>query len=277
MLSREFDFFAPSELGEALSVLRDSGDDAKVLAGGMSLMPMMNLGLVRPRVVLSLNHIDGLDYVREDGNSISFGALVRHYQVATHPTIRRFCPMLAEAAAHIGDVQVRHRGTAAGSIAHADPAADYLPVLIAYGATFTLRSSTGDRQITAEDFFVDFMTTALSPDELLVEISVPKESDVARSAYRKLARLEGSFAIVNAGAVIDRSTVRVAVGGVGGRPILIEQPWEIGGSEGSVVAQIGQLVYEATKGVVGEDADYKRSVARTFSERALRAALTKAS
>ena len=177
MLAKEFEFHAPEEVDAALDLLGNGGGIVKVLAGGMSLVPAMNLGLVRPDTVLSLNHVRGLDHVEDRGDTVAFGAMVRHERIAGDPLIRSAFPLLAAAAEVIGDVQIRHRGTLGGSLAHADPAADYLPVMTVLGATMRLRSREGERAVPARDFFVDIMLTDLAPDELLVEVEVPKLPD----------------------------------------------------------------------------------------------------
>ena len=143
MITEEIAFHTPKGVDDALRLLDEHADDAKILAGGMSLVPTMNLGLARPQILISLNHVQGLDGIAEDGDVLRLGAMVRHARVVTDPTIARHAPLLAEAAALVGDPQVRNRGTLGGSVAHADPAADYLPALVALGASLVVRSSTG--------------------------------------------------------------------------------------------------------------------------------------
>ncbi|MEE8147109.1 MAG: FAD binding domain-containing protein, partial [Longimicrobiales bacterium] len=161
MISQEFQFEAPSTLNEALALLDRHGEDAKVLSGGMSLVPVMTLGLLETDMIISLNHIEELVGVREDRETLRIGALTTHDEVATNPIIREHAPLLADAAEMIGDVQIRNRGTLGGSIAHADPAADYLPVALVLGARFHLKSRGGERTVDAKDFFQGLMMTAL--------------------------------------------------------------------------------------------------------------------
>jgi carbon-monoxide dehydrogenase medium subunit len=274
MLAKEFDFHAPAELDEALGLLGGDGV-VKVLAGGMSLVPAMNLGLVRPDRVVSLNHVRGLREVEDGGDAIRLGAMVTHEQVASDPLIAGGVPPLATAASLIGDVQIRHRGTVGGSLSHADPAADYLPVMAALGATLTLCSGDGgERTVAARDFFVDIMLTDLQRDELVVSVEVPKVPAGAGSAYVRLARVEGSFAIVNAAAMVD-GAVTIAIGGATGAPVVVEPDVDPAAGE-SALAEIGDAAYEAAEDAFGDlnaSAEYRRELARVYARRAVQAAL----
>jgi aerobic carbon-monoxide dehydrogenase medium subunit len=278
MISNEIEFHAPATLAEALGLLADDGDELTVLSGGMSLVPMMNLGLVRPEKVLSLNKVGELDQVTERDRELVVGALVRHARVATDPLIRRHCPVLAAAAEVIGDVQVRNRGTIGGSVAHADPAADYLPVLAALGGSVTLTSRGGERTLAPEEFFIDLMFTSREPEEIVTAVTVPKLADGWRSAYTRLARVEGSFAIVNAAAVVagDRSSATVALGGVGPRPVVVDVTEQLrGGVDDAGLAAVGEVVREAARDASGDlmsDATYRREMASVFARRACAAA-----
>jgi len=173
LISTEIEFSAPETLAGVLSVLAEHEYDVTVLSGGMSLLPMMNLGLATPDRVVSLNRVDTLCTITEDAAELVIGSRVRHVQVAADLLIAQHCPALAMAASRIGDVQVRNRGTIGGSVSHADPSADYLPVLVASGASIVLESSTGGRQLSAREFFIYLMYTAPQPSELVTEIRVP--------------------------------------------------------------------------------------------------------
>ena len=186
------------------------------------MMPAMNLGILRPETVVSLNHIPALDYVEEESDHLRIGSMVRHNRVATDLLIQRHVPILSETAKVIADVQIRHRGTLGGSVAHADPAADYLPVLVALDASIVVASADRERTITARDFFVDVMMTALEPSEAIVRIDVPKLAAGAGSAYKRFARVEGSFAIVNAAAIVGDDVSVVAIGGATATPVLVD-------------------------------------------------------
>ncbi len=270
MLSKEFEFHAPREVEQALELLAGSMGEKKVLAGGMSLMPVMNLGLSRPDAVISLNHVTGLDGVEESDATLRIGAMVRHDRIESDPLIARYCPLLLTAASVIGDVQVRHRGTIGGSAAHADPAADYLPVLVSAGASIEIARSGGRRTIPARDFFVDIMRTALGLDELLVGIEIPKLPDGSGSAYLRLARLEGSFPIVNAAAVVTNGSATIAIGGATGKPALVET------ASSDTPEQIEEAAAEACHDAFGDlsgTAAYRTSLARVYARRAFEAAL----
>ncbi len=278
MISEEFDFEAPSALPDALALLARHGADATLLSGGMSLMPMTTLGLVYPGLIISLNHIAELDYVREDGAELRIGALTRHADVAANPLIREHAPLLAEAAAMIGDVQVRNRGTIGGSIAHADPAANYLPAALALGARLRLQSEAGERSVEARDFFQGVMTTAIEANEMLTEIAIPKLAAGTGTSYQRLIRVEGNFAIVIAAAIVEpgRQAARVALGNVAPGPVLVDVSAQVeGGLDDGALAAIGDAAFEAADAAASDlagDANYRRQMARVFARRAVQSA-----
>src|SRR6185436_15108284 len=174
MIAPQFDYEAPTTIDEALSLLSANADDAKILAGGHSLIPAMKLRLAQPALLVDLGRIKGLSYIREDGNSILIGAMTTHYEIESSSLLKSICPLLPECASHIGDVQVRNKGTIGGSVAHSDPAGDWPAAIIALNAEIVATSKNGDRTIKADDFFVDLLTTALEPGEILREIRVNK-------------------------------------------------------------------------------------------------------
>jgi carbon-monoxide dehydrogenase medium subunit len=270
MISQEFEFHAPSTVAEAVGLLAANAEDGKVLAGGMSLVPAMNLGIARPTAVISLNRVSELDYVRDDGDVLRIGAMTRHVRIETDPVIAGAFPLLGRAASVIGDVQVRNRGTIGGSVAHADPAADYLPVMLVLGASFKVASSSGERTIAARDFFQGVMATALEPEELLVEIELRKLPAGTGTSYLRLARLEGSFPLANAAAVVDGGPAVVAVGGTTAAPFLVEVE-----SPESLDA-VEEAAREAAGGAFDDlaaTADYRRAMAGVYARRAVEAAL----
>src|SRR5919204_5522496 len=173
MYPANFDYVRPSSLDEAVALLKQHGDEAKVLAGGHSLIPAMKLRLARPAVVVDIGRISALSYIREAAGVIAIGAMTTHAEVEDSTLLREKCPLLSETASHIGDVQVRNRGTIGGSLAHADPAADYPAAILALDAEIDVVGPQGKRTIVADQFFVDLLQTALAPDEILTEVRVP--------------------------------------------------------------------------------------------------------
>ena len=284
MYPRQFDYVAPTSLEEALEALA-SNPGAKVMSGGMSLIPMMKLRLLSPGTVIDIGRIEGLDAIAENGDGITIGALVRHARTASDGLVATHARALAEAASWTGDAQVRNRGTTCGALAHADLAADQPAAALACGATMVARSASGTREIPASEFFVDTLTSALAPDEILVEVRLPKTGVGEGSAYDKLGRRGGhsDYAVAGAAAWVKRSNgsiddARIALTGVGTKPMLAEGSMEaIIGSDGSDDA-IAAAAGRATEGVtVLEDLygseEYKAHLASVFVGRALRKAI----
>lgn len=215
MFPANFDYVRPSTVEEAVKLLAKHGDDAKVLAGGHSLIPAMKLRLARPKVVVDIGRIANLSYIREAGGAIAIGAMTTHADVEASKTLRDTSPLLAETAAHIGDVQVRNKGTIGGSLVHADPAGDWPAAILALDAEIELAGPRGRRTVKADGFFVDLLQTATAADEVLVEIRVPMTS--AKVAYEKTEQKASGFAIAGVAVVVDPDGVRVAVTGVGAK------------------------------------------------------------
>lgn len=278
MISQEFEFYAPKRLSDALALLQRHGEDAKLLAGGMTLMPMMTLGLLRPRVVISLNHVGELDFVSDGKNMLRIGAMTRHGTIAKNELVRERFPLLATAAGHIGDVQVRHRGTIGGSLSHADPAADYPVVMLATNAQFKLRSAKGERKVKARDFFKGLMHTDLREGEVLTEVQVPSLPDGTGSAYLRLHRVEGNFPIVNAAAVIEKNfkSARIALGGIGLTAVVIDVSKRLtGGLTEQALREVSEDAFTASRDAYSDlngDADYRRAMARVYAKRVIEAA-----
>jgi aerobic carbon-monoxide dehydrogenase medium subunit len=276
MLAADFEFHTPTDLSGALQLLADKGPGAKVLAGGMSMVPTVNLGLLRPTCVVSLNHVPGLDSIDDSGDELRIGALVRHARVASDPAIQQHAPALAAAASVIGDVQVRNRGTLGGSVAHADPAADYLPVLVAFGATIVVQGPAGTRELAAREFFVDVMLTQLTADEIVTEVRVPKLQPGAGSGYARLARVEGSFAIVNAAAVVDGSRCVIGIGGAVPAPVVAELDLDPPDASEASLGPVGEAARNACDDAYDDlsgSADYRRAMAGVYARRAVAIAL----
>ena len=200
MIPAQFDYRRASTLDEALSLLADGGEDAKLLAGGHSLLPLMKLRLAAPALLVDIGRLTDLSFVREEGDDIAVGALTRHRDVETSDVLRTHAPLLAHVAGQVGDPQVRHRGTIGGSIAHGDPASDLPAACLALGARFKAVGPGGERTVDAAEFFLGFLETALEPDEVLTEIRFPKVTGAGWS-FQKFNRRAQDWAIVGVAAV----------------------------------------------------------------------------
>jgi carbon-monoxide dehydrogenase medium subunit len=284
MYPREFEYLAPSSLDEALEALA-SHPGAKVMAGGMSLLPLMKMRLLSPATVVDIGRIDGLDSIEDRGDHLAIGALVRHAATAASPLVQQYATALAQAAALTGDVQVRNRGTTCGALAHADLAADQTAAALALGATLVAKSTSGTREIAASEFFVDTLTSALTPEEILIEVRVPKSGNGEASAYTKLGRRggESDYAVAGVAAWVRKSNgsvdaARVALTGVGTVAVVAGGVGDaLVGSDGSSAA-IAAAATHATDGMtVLEDlygsVAYKSHLAQVYVKRALTAAL----
>jgi len=199
MISAPFDYVRANTLEEALTLLAQN-EDAKILAGGHSLIPAMKLRLARPTLLIDIARLQDLTYVREEGGQIRIGAMTTHYQIESSDLLKNLCPLLPECASHIGDLQVRNKGTIGGSLAHADPAGDWPAAAIALNAELVATSKNGDRTINVNDFFVDMLTTALQPGEILREIRINKTNDRTGHAYVKMPHPASGFAVVGVAA-----------------------------------------------------------------------------
>ena len=220
MIPKEFDYVAPTSVGEAVTALQQGGEDAKVLAGGHSLIPTMKLRLAAPTLLVDLGRIEDLKQIRGSNGTLDVGSMVTHYRLHTEGDITSGVPLLAETAYSIGDSQVRARGTLGGSIAHADPAADLPAAILVLGGTIV----TNNREIPATDFFLDLFTTALEPGEILTAVRLPRAKDRTGSAYVKIRNKASHYALVGAAAVVtldaDGTCTDIAIGitGAGVKP-----------------------------------------------------------
>ena len=277
MLSSRFDYHRPGTLDEALKLLSEL-DDAKVLAGGQSLIPVMKLRLAAPAHLVDINRVPGLDAIEEGDGSLRIGALVRHNQMVSSGTVAGF-PMLAAAAPQIADPIVRNLGTVGGSLAHADPAGDWGAVMLAAGASVIVRGPRGERELAMTEFLVDVFTTALEPDEILTQVRVPKPSGPSGGTYLKLERKIGDFATVGAAVQVELSNgtiarAGIALTGVGATNIhATDAEASLAGAEPTeaAFAEAGRLAAAATNPVadVRGSAEYKRHVADVFVRRGL--------
>ena len=205
MIPAAFDYVRADSAEAALALLAEHGDEAKLMAGGHSLLPLMKLRLAVPAVVVDIGRLTDLSYIREDGDTIAIGALTRHHDLATSALLHEHLPLLAHATAKVGDPQVRHRGTLGGALSHGDPAADHPAVLLALGGELVIRGPAGERTVAADDFFTGFLETALGPDELLTEVRIPKATGAGWS-FQKFNRRAQDWAIVGVAAVHNGRT-----------------------------------------------------------------------
>ena len=281
MIPQEFDYSRPTTVQEAVDLLADG--EAKVLAGGMSLIPLMKLRLSAPEHVVDLGRIPELNRIAEDGGSLHLGALLTHHQVASSGLVQEKCPLMAETAAHIGDAQVRNMGTLGGSAAHADPAADYPAALCALEAKVRLVRKDSERVMGIEDFFVDVLTTAVEPEEIITELVLPIEEPGTGVSYQKLRQPASGFAIVGIAARVRKdggkiTMARIGVTGLGAtayRATGVETLLE--GTEGSQ-ADVARASAAVDEGIdansdLHASSDYRKHVARVFTARAVHAAL----
>jgi carbon-monoxide dehydrogenase medium subunit len=282
-----FDYVAPATLEEAIGLLSRHGADAKLLAGGQSFVPMANFRVLRPQVVIDLNRIESLAYISEREGGLAIGAMTRHRAIERSTLVRERCPLMAEAVPNIAHAAIRNRGTLGGSLSHADPAAEWPVVAVALGATLVARSARGERTIPAAEFFVALLSTALEPDEVLVEIRFPGAPARTGCAFLEVSRRHGDFALVSVGAQVTLSVagkveaVRLALGGVGASPfdaaglaggLLATQP------DAQALAELGRGIAAAIE--PSEDlhasAQYRRDVAAVLVPRALQTAFERA-
>jgi carbon-monoxide dehydrogenase medium subunit len=282
-----FDYHRAATVQEAIALLQEHGDDAKLLAGGHSLLPVMKLHLAEPAHLIDIGPLADLRGVHADGDTLRIGALTTHTQIETDPTLRQRCPLLAETAARVGDRQVRNRGTIGGTLAHADAAADYPAAILALDAEMIAHGPAGERTIPAGDFFVGFLTTALSPDELLTEIRVPASSPPTGASYQKLANQASGYAIVGVAAVVTLdgdgrcANLRVGITGTGDHAVRATAV-----EEALRGASLDEATVRAAANAAGEGIDplddlhasagYRLNVTRGLTRRALLAAAERA-
>jgi aerobic carbon-monoxide dehydrogenase medium subunit len=215
MIPAKFEYVRPDTVGGAVAALAEGGEDAKVIAGGQSLLPLLRLRLAYPDLLVDVGGIDELKGVSDAGDSLLIGSRTTHYELVHDPLVAEHCGLLAEAAGTVADPAVRHRGTIGGSLAHGDPAGDLPAVTLALDATLVVSGPGGDREISAPDFFVDYLTTALEPDEILTGVRVPKLDGDWGYRYEKFHRTAQAWAIVGVAAVARRSNGHVAEARIG--------------------------------------------------------------
>lgn len=218
MIPAAFDYVRAESAAHAVSLLAEHGDEAKLLAGGHSLLPLMKYRLAAPAVLVDIGRLADLSYIRDDGEQVAIGALTRHRDLEISELLRSQVPLLAAAASHVGDPQVRHRGTLGGSLSHGDPASDLPSVVLALRGTLVVTGPRGRREISADDFFTGFLETALAPDELLTEIRVPKVPGAGWS-FQKFNRRAQDWAIVGCAVVVSNAHSGVGLVNMDSRPV----------------------------------------------------------
>ena len=286
MFPSPFDYVRASSVEEAVSLLQQHGEEAKLLAGGHSLLPMMKLRLAAPSMLIDIGRIPDLAGVQTNG-TISLGPTTTYATVMDSEELARLCPLLAETAAQVGDMQVRNRGTVGGSVAHADPASDMPAAMLALDATFTARGPGGERSIAASDFFQGLFMTALQPDEVLTRISIARPPQGAGMAYEKFRNPASGYAIVGVAAVAalagdgTLSDVRVAITGAGAQPVramAVEAALRGQAPDDGALAAAAE---HATEGLqlmsdMHASEDYRAHLTRVFTRRALKRAIERA-
>lgn len=286
MISAPFEYEAPTTVAEAVRRLSELGERGKVLAGGHSLIPLMKLRLAQPEVLVDIGHLGELRHIHAKDGLLAIGALATHAQVAADALVRERCPLLAETAGQIGDPQVRNAGTIGGALAHADPAADYPATILALDADVIVQGPRGSRTIAATDFFTGLLTTALAPDELLVEVLVPQLVEGAGGAYVKLPNKASHYAVVGVAAAVKLQDGKVASLGVGITGAGA-QPRRAAAVERTLVGQaptpeaIARAAEGAAEGIdllsdVHGSAEYRAAMARVYTRRAITEAVRRA-
>jgi carbon-monoxide dehydrogenase medium subunit len=286
MFPAAFDYVSPSTLDEALGVLAKRGDDAKVLAGGMSLIPLLKLRFAQPALIVDIGRIPGLNGIKRDDGHVAIGALARHVDIERSQELAKLVPVMAEAVHWIADPLVRNRGTLVGSVCHADPSGDWGSIMLALNAELVARSAKGERVIPVDGFFDGPFTTKLRPDEVVTEIRIPLPTGQAGGSYHKLERKVGDFATVAATVQIELDGRKVKKAGIGLTSVsdtnLKAKKAEqfLVGKEltDDVIAQAARLAAEAAepKDDIRGTAAYKKDVVRVFVQRGLKAALARA-
>jgi carbon-monoxide dehydrogenase medium subunit len=279
MIPAAFDYLKPATVEDAVAALADAGEEAKVLAGGHSLLPVLRLRLAEPSLLVDLGGLPQLRGIRQEGDTLVIGAMTTHAEVATDPLVGESAALLRQAAASVGDRQVRHRGTIGGSLAHADPAGDLPTVVVALDADLVVVGPSGTRTVPAAEFFVDYFTTALRPDELLVEVRVPRLPGWG-ACYAKVSRTAQAWATVAVAAAVRRGNgtiaeARVALTNMGPTPVrarAVEQA--VAGSGPDGLAAAAQQAREGTSPPTDTtaSAEYRGHLATVLTRRALVAA-----
>jgi carbon-monoxide dehydrogenase medium subunit len=282
MIPASFDYIRADSLSDAVQALADGGEDAKVIAGGQSLMPLLRLRLAHPELLVDVGGLDELRGVSDDGDGLNIGAMTTIHQLVHDPMIAEHCGLMAQAAGTVADPAVRHRATLGGSLAHSDPAGDLPSVILALDAVFTARGPGGERQITAADFFVDYLTTSLSADEILTGIRVPKLGPDWGYRYEKFHRTAQAWATVGVAALARRANgqvaeARIGLTNMGSVPLRASAAEAAMAGADASAAAVSAAAATADEGTqppadLHGASDYRRHLARVLTGRALTAA-----
>lgn len=283
MIPAAFEYAAPSSIAETISLLQDHGDEAKILAGGHSLLPLMKLRLAAPGILIDLGRVRDLAYIRDEDGHVAIGPMTTHYMLESSDLLRQRLPLLSTAASTVGDMQVRNRGTIGGSLAHADPASDLPTVVTALRGQIVATGPNGDRTIAARDFFQDIWTSALEPDEVVTEIRIPHGTDRSAYAYEKFRQRASDWAIVGVAVSLDRQNgsierASVVLTNVGTTPVTatgVEQALAGQEANAETVRRAAELASDGLdpSPELKASPDYKRHLARVLTRRALANAL----
>jgi aerobic carbon-monoxide dehydrogenase medium subunit len=281
MIPAKFDYEVAGSVDEAIELL--GSEDAKLLAGGHSLLPLMKLRLARPALLVDIGRLEDLSYVRDAGETLAVGPLTRHHDLATDPLVQEHCPLLSRAAGLIGDPQVRHRGTIGGSLAHGDPASDLPTILVALDAEIAAKGPEGERTFAAGDFFRSLFETALGPQDVITEIRIPKLGTSTGCSYLKFTRRAQDWATVGVAAVVRRQNgtiddAAVALTNMGSTPLrarAVEQA--LAGASADSAAAAAEHAADDTSPPTDTNAtaDFRRHLARVLTRRALEEALSR--
>jgi carbon-monoxide dehydrogenase medium subunit len=283
MIPLAFDYEVAESVDHAIELLGQHGEDAKLLAGGHSLLPIMKLRLAAPSILVDLGRVDELKYVRDEGDHIAIGAMTRHTEVERDQLLQEQCGLLAFTTSLVGDPQVRHRGTIGGSISHGDAASDLPGALLALEGQFVIRGPNGERTVAAGDFFKDYLQTDLAPDEVLTEIRVPRLGPDTGWSYKKFNRRAQDWAVVGVAAVVERSngnisSARIGLTNMGSTPLrATAAEGALSGADAGSVAEATQNADEGTSpsSDIAASSEYRRHLARVLSRRAVEETLSR--
>jgi carbon-monoxide dehydrogenase medium subunit len=285
MIPAQFEYVAAKSLDDALSLLAKHKDDAKLLAGGHSLIPAMKLRLMQPQVLIDISKIKDLSYIRQEGGQVRIGSMTTHYQIESSEVLRKVCPLLNETATHLGDVQVRNRGTIGGSLAHSDPAADWPAAVLALDAEIVVQGPKAERVIKADKFFVDLLTTDLQPGEILKEIRFAAPKGTVGQCYVKVRHPASGFAVVGVAVTLTKDGSKCQSAGIGITGVA-PKAYRATGVEsalkGSALDEksLGAAAAHAADGIEANSdlyasAEYRKHLAEIYTRRALETAVSR--